>query len=225
MDSCKGCIALHRLLLKEREEYKMGIQKFSDYIEALLKRNAELERQQGDPPEAGGGNWTERELEDDIGGEKTAPPEDVSPSYKLPLVPAEKEGAHVILCPPIIAFPAVDLLSHKLAVGVIKKYEKLFIDAADRYERWARNNIPLEVKSFDGGAEWIFIHLALFKAANPIPKANFATIYSPSAVLRWHNAYNKFKLDDDRFLVELQKKKIKPITSNEDLKKFIKKNT
>ncbi len=223
MTSCRGCVALNRMLTKERMEHQAEIKKFSCYIEAVLKRNAELERAVGDPMEAEGDQWMESQKGADEG--VVAAPELSPPAYKLPLVPSEKVGAHVVLCPPVVGIPAVDRLPHKLAVGVLKKYEKVFIEAADRYEKWARSNVPPEAKRFDNGTEWIFLHLSLFKAANPIPSSNLATIYSPSAVLRWHNAYQRFIPEDDRFLTELKKRNIKPITKIEDLKKFIKNNT
>ena len=55
------------------------------------------------------------------------------------------------------------------------------------YKEWAATNIPEEARREDGGAHWMSLHAASFRATNP--SVNCPGFKPPSYSREWHSKY------------------------------------
>ncbi len=243
---CRGCSHLQKLIHLRDEKYesllaskKMEDEQKQKYMEecfeyngAVTKRNEFLEKEMKEKlcVMCNRKVHDEEEGEDDDDDDEN-PLSSQRPLYAIPwMTPPQgtyDKRVYKILTPPVVRIPelADKNLKLELSVSIIKKYEKVLVYAANRYEKWAKTQVPPQAKEYDDGSEWFHLHMGAFKAANPLPPSSFLKIYTPVDVYRWHNIHARCKPNKE-FLAALQRKSdVLQITSMEEVKEHFKKHT
>ncbi len=216
VDKLNAKIAQLEKELEAGDAYNTSVSKRNRELEKRLKAACVVQIIKGDDDDD-----DDEEEEEEGGGEK------FRPMYQIPFMPfggsSYTSCLFKVLTPPLIKNVVLKKgMMAVFAIEVIKKYERVFMEAARRYEKFARNNVPAEAREFDGGEEWTYLHLSTFKSANPPPGPAVLKVYKPEEVLFWHRKHFRHRIDNDLFLAGAAKHN--RVTTIQEVKDHFKRN-